>query len=49
MDSQDISNAQYFFWIGLKNSFLWGFPVEDTRVEDNGTLKYWVGVQRGQS
>ena len=36
-DSHGISNAQYIFWIGSKNSFLWGFPVEGTRVEDNGS------------
>ena len=35
-DSHGISSAQYFFWIGSKNSFLWGFLDEGTRAEDNG-------------
>ena len=46
MDSHGISNVQYFFRIGLKNSFLWGFPAEGTRVEDNGNWAFQDHTKR---
>ena len=45
-DSHGISNISYFFWISLKNFFLWGFPAKGTRVENNGNWGFYDHIKR---